>query len=74
MFGNKKGKQQRLDQLVGLLHDHPAGLSQSQIAQQLCVPRSTVHRDLVALEKRGVLLAEDPHGRISLFKCRFGKD
>jgi DNA-binding IclR family transcriptional regulator len=74
MFGSKKGKQERLDRLVDLLQGHPGGLSQSEMARQLRVPRSTVHRDLVALEKRGVLLAEDPRGRISLFRWLFGKD
>lgn len=74
MFGSKKEKQQRLERLVDLLQGHPAGLSQSEIARQLHVQRSTVHRDLVALEKRGVLLAEDPRGRISLFKWLLGKD
>lgn len=74
MFGSKQGKQQRLERMVDLLQSHPAGLLPSEIARQLRVPRSTVHRDLVALEKRGVLLAEDPCGRISLFKWLFGKD
>lgn len=74
MFGNKKSKQQRLARVVGLLEQHPGGLSQSEIAKQLRVQRSTVHRDLVALDKRGVLLAEDPRGRISLFRWLFGKD
>ncbi len=72
MFGSKKGKQARLDRMVDLLQRHPAGLSQSELAQQLRVPRSTIHRDLVALEKRGVLLAEDPRGRVSLFRRLFG--
>lgn len=67
MFGSKRGKQQRLERMVDLLHSHPGGLPQSEIARQLRVPRSTIHRDLVALEKRGMLLAEDPRGRISLF-------
>jgi|GEM_PF-576099 DNA-binding IclR family transcriptional regulator len=72
MFGSKKGKQQRLEQMVGLLQNHPAGLAPTELAQKLGVPRSTVHRDLVALEKRGVLLAEDPRGRLSLFRRLFG--
>ncbi|MCX7839997.1 MAG: helix-turn-helix domain-containing protein [Anaerolineae bacterium] len=73
MFGSKQGKQQRLEQWVDLLQNHPTGLSPSEIARQLRVPRSTVHRDLIALEKRGVLLAEDSRGRISLFKRLFGR-
>lgn len=74
MFGSKQGKQQRLERMVDLLQNHPTGLLPSEIARELRVPRSTIHRDLVALEKRGVLLAEDPRGRISLFKRLFGKD
>ncbi len=72
MFGSKKSKKQRLDKVVGLLENHPAGLTQSELAQQLRIRRSTVHRDLAALETRGVLLAEDPRGRISLFRRLFG--
>lgn len=74
MFGSKKGKQQRLGEMVNLLEQHPGGLSQSEIAKRMRAQRSTVHRDLVALEKRGVLLAEDNRGRISLFQWLFGKD
>jgi biotin operon repressor len=72
MFGSKKGKQQRLAKVVGLLKQHPGGLSQSDIAKQLRVQRSTVHRDLTTLEQRGVLLAEDPRGRLSLFRRLLG--
>ena len=72
MFGTKQGKQQRLDQIVGLLERHPGGLSQSEIARQLRVERSTVHRDLAVLEGRGVLLAEDPRGHVSVFRRLFG--
>lgn len=71
MFGSKKSKQQRLMKVMSLLTQHPAGLSQSEIAKQLRVQRSTVHRDLTTLEKRGVLLAEDPRGRVSLFRRLF---
>jgi DNA-binding IclR family transcriptional regulator len=74
MFGTKRGKQQRLEKIVDLLGKHPGGLSQSEIARTIKVERSTVYRDLATLEKRGVLLAEDGHGRISLFRWLFGGD
>jgi len=73
MFGTKQGKGQRLDQIVGLLEQHPGGLSQSEIARQLREERSTIHRDLAVLEERGVLLAEDPRGRVLLFALLSGK-
>jgi DNA-binding IclR family transcriptional regulator len=72
MFGSKRGKQDRLDKIVGLLERNPGGLSQSEIARRVRAERSTVHRDLAALEKRGVLLAEDDRGRVSLFRRLFG--
>jgi CRISPR-associated endonuclease/helicase Cas3 len=73
MFGSKQDKQERLEQIVQVLERHPGGLTQSEIARRIRVERSTVHRDLAALEKRGVLLAEDHRGRISLFGWLFGK-
>ncbi|MBI5033678.1 MAG: HTH domain-containing protein [Chloroflexi bacterium] len=72
MFGSKKDKKQRLEKMVDMLENRPAGMTQSEIAKQLHVRRSTVHRDLVALETHGVLLAEDPRGRVSLFRRLFG--
>ena len=72
MFGSKRGKQNRLEKIVGLLERNPGGLSQSEIAKRVRTERSTVHRDLAALEKRGVLLAEDDLGRVSLFRRLFG--
>ncbi len=74
MFGSKQGKVQRLEQIVQLLEQNPAGLSQSEIARLLQAERSTVSRDLVALEQRGVLLAEDSRARVSLFGRLFKKN
>lgn len=65
MFGSKAAKKSRLDEIVTLLERH-GSLSQAEIAAHLRVPRSTVLRDLPALEDRGVLLAEDRAGRVSL--------
>ncbi len=72
MFGSKRGKQDRLEKIVNLLERNPGGLSQSEIAKLVRTQRSTVHRDLAALEKRGVLLVEDDRGRVSLFRRLFG--
>lgn len=73
MFGSKRGKQERLDKIVWLLEWNPGGLSQSDIARRVGAERSTVRRDLAALEKRGVQLAEDDRGRVSLFRRMFGQ-
>lgn len=65
MFGNKQAKESRLEQIVSLLEQH-GSMSQAELAAHLRVPRSTVLRDLPALEDRGVLLAEDCAGHVSL--------
>ncbi len=64
MFGSKKGKEDRLDDEIELLED--AELSPAQLAERLGVPRSTVLRDLPALEERGFLLQEDEDGKLRL--------
>jgi DNA-binding IclR family transcriptional regulator len=73
MFGSKQAKQDRLEQIVQVLEGNPGGLTQSEIARRVRRQRSTVHRDLLALDKRGVLLAEDERGRVSLFRRLFGQ-
>jgi DNA-binding IclR family transcriptional regulator len=40
------------------------------LARKMGMPRSTVKRDLPALEKAGILLAEDRRGRLALFGRR----
>ena len=60
----------RLRQIEALLEKHPQGLRQSEIARELKLHRSTVMRDLPALEEMGVLLMEDDRGRIGLFRRR----
>ncbi|HEU5100801.1 MAG TPA: HTH domain-containing protein [Roseiflexaceae bacterium] len=64
MFGSKDGKVDRLEQEVELLKEE--ALRPAQIAERLGVPRSTVMRDLPAIEDRGILLQEDEDGRLSI--------
>ena len=66
MFGSKQGKEDRLDDEIELLED--VELSPAQLADRLGVPRSTVLRDLPALEERGFLLQEDENGKLRLSK------
>lgn len=68
MFGNKDDKRKRLEKMVQIIGKNPNGISQSELARQLGVPRCTVKRDLPMLEKSGVLLAEDKHGWLSIFQ------
>lgn len=69
MFGNKQVKRERLEQMAEVIEQRP-GISQSELACQLGIPRSTVKRDLPTLEQVGILLAEDEGGRLSLFGRR----
>jgi predicted DNA-binding transcriptional regulator YafY len=64
MFGNKDQKQNRLEQMVEIIAKAPAGITQAALARLLGVGRSTVNKDLRALEKRGVRLSEDRRGRL----------
>jgi len=60
----------RLAQYPILIVKYPEGARPGQLARELEAPRSTVMRDLPALEEGGVLLVEDARGRLSLFKGR----
>ena len=64
MFGKKDEKQNRLERMVEIIAKSPQGITQAALARLLGVGRSTVNKDLVALEKRGVRLAEDSKGRL----------
>jgi DNA-binding IclR family transcriptional regulator len=68
----RKPNQDRLDRYEDLIPEHPGSIRQSALARMLGVPRSTVMRDLPALEDRGTLLSEDRRGRLSLFQRRRG--
>jgi len=69
MFGNKQVKQARLEHMARVIERHP-DITQAELARKMGMPRSTVNRDLLALEKAGVLLAEDTRGRLALFGRR----
>ncbi len=64
MFGSKDEKQNRLERIVDIIAKSPAGITQAALARLLGVGRSTVHKDLQTLEKRGVRLSEDRRGRL----------
>lgn len=65
MFGSKRQKQERLDNYKGLLQDGEWH-TQSELADELDVSRSTVFKDLPDLEERGVPLEQDDNNRIRL--------
>ena len=69
MFGDKHAKQERLEQIARVIQQHP-DITQAELARKMGTPRSTVKRDLPALEKAGILLAEDRRGRLALFGRR----
>jgi len=60
----------RLNQYDELIPEYPDGVRPSQLARLLGVHRSTVQRDLPALEEQGTLLMEDERGLLSLFRRR----
>jgi predicted DNA-binding transcriptional regulator YafY len=64
MLGNKDEKRNRLNQIVSIVTRSAGGVTQASLAQMLGVGRSTINKDLVTLEKRGVRLAEDGQGRL----------
>jgi DNA-binding IclR family transcriptional regulator len=60
----------RISRYEELVPEYPDGVRPSQLARTLGVHRSTVQRDLPALEERGTLLMEDGRGLLSLFRRR----
>ncbi len=66
----RKPDQGRLKQYDELVPEYPDGVRPSQLARLLGVHRSTVQRDLPALEEQGTLLVEDERGLVSLFRKR----
>ena len=69
MFGSKRQKDRRLAQIATLTAGE-TGVTRAELARRLGVHRSTIGRDLVHLEERGVLLAEDDAGRLRNFGRR----
>lgn len=69
MFGNKKAKRQRLQQLTEIVQDGKWH-SQSSLADKVGVTRATIFKDLPYLEDEGVLLVEDDRKRVRLFGRR----
>ncbi len=65
MFGNKEKKKERLAQIPKIIQTHQP-VRRSFIAQLLGVRRSTLSKDINMLAKKGVRLAEDDKGRLSM--------
>jgi DNA-binding IclR family transcriptional regulator len=66
----RRPNQGRLDKYEKVIPEYPDKIRPSQVAQLLGIHRSTVQRDLPALEERGTLLMEDGRGLLSLFRRR----
>jgi len=66
----RRPNQERLEQYEEIVPEYPGSVRASQLAQTLGVHRSTVQRDLPALEEQGTLLSEDERGLLSLFRRR----
>ncbi len=66
--GSQSGVQvvQRVAAILRALAAHPEGLSLSQIADLVGLPRSTVHRLVVALQREQFLMAVSPNGKVRL--------
>lgn len=73
MFGSKKNKYERLETIAALVERQPNAMTEKDLAHALRVARTTISKDLVALEDYGVLLAEDERARLSLFRRILGK-
>jgi len=63
-------RKRRLRQIERLLRRHPEGMRPAEIARALRTHRSTILRDLAAMEEVGILLQEDDRGVIGLFRCK----
>lgn len=63
-FWNRKSTE--YETMAQLIEAQP-GIRISELAARLGLERSTILRRLPAMEEAGILLAEDPKGRLSLF-------
>jgi len=59
-----------LVQAIARLTQEQTNMTTNGLAEMLGVPASTVARALPEVEARGVLLAEDDHGRAGLYARR----
>jgi DeoR/GlpR family transcriptional regulator of sugar metabolism len=66
----RRPDQGRLDRYEEMVPEYPDSVRASQLARWLGVSRSTVQRDLPALEEQGTLLIEGQGGLLSLFRRR----
>jgi DeoR/GlpR family transcriptional regulator of sugar metabolism len=66
MYGDKQEKQKRLQKILAVIARSGGTLSQAALARIVGVSRSTINKDLIALHERGVMLAEDETGHLSL--------
>ena len=73
MFGSKRKKEKRLERSGELTAGWP-GITRAELGRRLGVHGSTIGRDLVQLEERGVLLAEDDAGGLRFFGRRRRSD
>ena len=64
MFGNKKGKQVRLELIQSTIEESDDGVTQAELARRCGSTRSTIYKDLAELEEQGITLAEDDDGRL----------
>ena len=68
MYGSKDDKRKRLEKVAALVALASEGVTQAALARALGVAASTILDDLAALERLGILLAEDAEGRLTLFR------
>jgi Mn-dependent DtxR family transcriptional regulator len=63
----RRAKQKRLQAIYRAVQQDP-GIRAGRVARMLNIPRSSVTRVLPLLEERGLLLSEDAHGRLRVFR------
>ena len=69
VFGNKKGKQERLFSIGRLVRGAGSGISPAELARKLNVSRSTITKDLGIVEREtDARFWEDDDGRLHWFE------
>ena len=66
----RRPNQERLSKYEQVIPEYPRAVRPGQLARTLGIHRSTVLRDLPALEDQGTLLMENERGWLSLFRRR----